>query len=242
MSLDPDAQKYPGLSPYGYVANNPLRSTDPNGAGILDIVAGVIVGFAQSATPYTAQSIASYTGDQHDYAVGRVVGDAATMLIGGAEMMAGGTGSAGGVLASVTGVGALVGAPVTAASAALATVGAATTANATKKLIEDQNYLAKAEPKGGTYVLKDPNTGEVMKTGRSNDLDRRKGELGRNQSTEGMQFEVDKKTDSYPEQRGREQMIHAKFKPILDKINAISSKNPNRQKYLDAAKNLEENQ
>jgi RHS repeat-associated protein len=31
QSMDPKAEKYPGLSPYNFVINNPLRYTDPNG-------------------------------------------------------------------------------------------------------------------------------------------------------------------------------------------------------------------
>ena len=36
MQVDPWAEKYPGLSPYAYTANNPVRYYDPNGKGLKD--------------------------------------------------------------------------------------------------------------------------------------------------------------------------------------------------------------
>ncbi len=43
LSLDPLASKYPSVSPYAYVSNNPLRRIDPDGRTLWDIVD---VGFA----------------------------------------------------------------------------------------------------------------------------------------------------------------------------------------------------
>ena len=94
-------------------------------------------------------------------------------------------------------------------------------------------------PRGGTCVVKDAQ-GEVMRTGRSKDLARRAGEHRRNPATKDFEFEVDRQTDVYAEQRGREQVIHDQHKPPLDKIRPISPQNPRRQEYLDAAKRLSE--
>ena len=91
-------------------------------------------------------------------------------------------------------------------------------------------------PQGGTYVLKDGN--EVMRSGRTNDLLRRQGEHGRDPVLKKFDFKIDRRTDNYAQQRGREQILHDKYKPPLNKINPISPKNPNRQKYLDCAKEL----
>ena len=92
--------------------------------------------------------------------------------------------------------------------------------------------------RGGTYYLTDPSTSRVMRTGRTNDLQRRANEHARNPGTEAYKFNVDTRTDSYAEQRGREQVIHDKYDPPLDKLNPIAKSNPNRSKYLDAAKDL----
>ncbi|MDR1346055.1 MAG: hypothetical protein LBK03_05075 [Bacteroidales bacterium] len=36
LSVDPMASKYPGLTPYAYVANNPIKLVDPNGEEIVN--------------------------------------------------------------------------------------------------------------------------------------------------------------------------------------------------------------
>jgi len=97
-----------------------------------------------------------------------------------------------------------------------------------------------AVPKGGTYMLVDDETGKVMRTGRTNDLKRRRLEHARHPETKPYPMRVDKQTDHKPAQRGREQIIHDLHQPPLDKQNPISPKNPKRQQYLDAAKLLDE--
>jgi hypothetical protein len=93
--------------------------------------------------------------------------------------------------------------------------------------------------KGETYLLKDPLTGRVMRTGRTNDLHRRELEHGRQPETTNLDFELDRRTDDYAQQRGREQILHDRYNPPLNRIRPISLKSRNLQKYLDAAKDLE---
>lgn len=90
-------------------------------------------------------------------------------------------------------------------------------------------------PRGGTYLLRDPATGQVARTGRSNDLARRAGEHARDPHTRDLQFEPVHRTDNRSQQRGLEQLLHDQYNAPLDRINPISPRNPMLQKYLDAA-------
>ena len=106
-----------------------------------------------------------------------------------------------------------------------------------KVLAEDAvEGAAKAvDAKGGTYLLRDPETGQVMRTGRTNDLLRREAEHARDPVLKDLEFESVHRTDVYEEQRGLEQMLHDTYNPPLNKIRPISPSNPNLQGYLDAA-------
>ena len=94
--------------------------------------------------------------------------------------------------------------------------------------------------RGGTYLLRDPLTGQVMRTGRTKDLERRAREHRKSDEMADFEFEVDRRTDVYAEQRGREQILHEKYRLPLNKIAPIGSKNLRRQEYLQAGQNMEE--
>jgi len=91
------------------------------------------------------------------------------------------------------------------------------------------------KPKGGTYQLKDPKNGDVVRNGRSKDLNKRKSDHARNPETRDLEFEVKHRTDDYPTQRGLEQKQLDKDRGRLDKIRGISPKNKNGEKYMRAA-------
>jgi hypothetical protein len=94
-------------------------------------------------------------------------------------------------------------------------------------------------PKGGTYKLRDPESGRVRRTGRTNDLERRKLEHGRNPETKDLDFEVDRRTDSYEAQRGREQRIFDEHPEAdLNRMRPISQNNPRREQYLQEGDKL----
>ena len=78
-----------------------------------------------------------------------------------------------------------------------------------------------------------------MRTGRSKNLENRAADHARSPETKDLPFEVDRRTDVYAQQRGREQVIHDRYKPPLNKINPIDPKNPRRIEYLIAAEVLE---
>ena len=95
--------------------------------------------------------------------------------------------------------------------------------------------------KGGTYLLrKADETGDVMRTGRTNDLARRRGEHARDPRTQDLEFEVDRCTDCYAAQRGREQVIHDRYKPPLNRVNPVSPNNPRREEYVQAAEKIKD--
>jgi len=100
---------------------------------------------------------------------------------------------------------------------------------------------AEQAAKGGTYVLKNSD-GTVVRTGRTNDLARREREHGLDHPD--LDFEVDKYTDDYRAQRGREQDLHDANPSAhaanggLDKIKPISDRNKRRGRYLEAGRAL----
>ncbi len=106
-----------------------------------------------------------------------------------------------------------------------------------KKISKTANS-ASGVPKGGTYVLRDPVSGKVIRTGRTNNLNRRRLEHRRYPQTKDLQFKVDKRTNNYQQQRGREQIIHDHYNPPMNKNRPIDPRNPERQNYMDAAREL----
>ncbi|MFY0639798.1 MAG: hemagglutinin repeat-containing protein [Bermanella sp.] len=115
--------------------------------------------------------------------------------------------------------------------------------------VKDDNTNSTKEPKGGTYVLRDAETEEVRRTGRSKDLEKREQQHANTPETEDLVFEVDRRTDDYSEQRGREHIIHEKHPEAknskhpeggsecgLNKCRAISPTNPKKDDYLEAEK------
>jgi RHS repeat-associated protein len=98
------------------------------------------------------------------------------------------------------------------------------------------NDISPEDSYGGVYRLVDPETGEVLRTGRTNDLERRQSEHFRDPTLKDYDFEPVFKTNSHEEQRGLEQLLHDHYDPPLNKINPVSPTNTKIDKYLDAAK------
>jgi len=93
----------------------------------------------------------------------------------------------------------------------------------------------KCSPKGGVYLLRDPETGQVMRTGRTSDFLQREAQHARDPQLSSFDFEPIFPTDTYAQQRGLEQTLHDLYNPPLNFRNPISPSNPNRQLYLNAA-------
>jgi hypothetical protein len=102
------------------------------------------------------------------------------------------------------------------------------------KLIPVVEKAVPLTSRGGTYVLRDVE-GVIVRSGRTKDFARRKAEHARDPILGKFEFETVHKTDIYAEQRGLEQILHINYKPQLNKIGGISPKNPNAQKYNQAA-------
>lgn len=85
----------------------------------------------------------------------------------------------------------------------------------------------------------------MVRTGRSKDLDARRRTHVNTPETRDYDFEVDRRTNSYPEQRGREQIIydgHPEAQAAnggLNKVRGISPTNPRRNEYLEAGRTLD---
>ncbi|WP_176832364.1 RICIN domain-containing protein [Geodermatophilus sp. DSM 45219] len=86
---------------------------------------------------------------------------------------------------------------------------------------------------GGVYALTTA-SGKVVRTGRTNDLARRESEHGR--MYQGLNFVPLARTNNRFAQRGLEQMVHNRYRPILNRVSPVSSKNPARHLYAAAAK------
>ncbi len=88
--------------------------------------------------------------------------------------------------------------------------------------------------KGGVYTLTDPETGQVMRTGRTNDLARRAAE--HSIAFPGLTFDVMYRTDNYATQRGLEQLLYEQYPNApLNRMRGIDPRNPNIEAYRRAA-------
>ena len=72
LSVDPQASKYPSLSPYTYCANNPIKLVDPNGEKIIPLKAFVNSAYNKvfqslSQTNTYQQLLSKYQDNTHDF-------------------------------------------------------------------------------------------------------------------------------------------------------------------------------
>ena len=102
-----------------------------------------------------------------------------------------------------------------------------------KTYIQPRPEDVKSEPcpKGGVYALRDPASRDVMRTGRSKDLERRERELARDPRFKDFDFDPIYLADDYSEQRGLEQIAHDQYQPPFNYIQPISPGNPNYMNY-----------
>jgi len=94
------------------------------------------------------------------------------------------------------------------------------------------------EAVGGVYQLVNIETGDIMRTGRTGNLEQRMAQHQRNPLFKDFGFEPVWRTDDYATQRGLEQMLYTKAKAPYDKIKPISPNNVNIEEYMRAGKNF----
>ena len=99
----------------------------------------------------------------------------------------------------------------------------------------EEAAAAESEAEGGVYLLRNAETGEVMRTGRTNDLARRKAEHAIDPALKDYDFEPVYRTDNYAEQRGLEQELDWRYNPPLNYKRPIDPYNANLMDYLRAA-------
>jgi hypothetical protein len=96
-------------------------------------------------------------------------------------------------------------------------------------------------PKGGVYVLIDPASNIIMRSGHTSNLETREGQHGRDSRFKDYDFETVYRTDNYSEQRGLEQIVHLRataaqgFPPPFNYNQPIAAGNPNYMNYMNSA-------
>lgn len=100
--------------------------------------------------------------------------------------------------------------------------------------------VSSATPRGGVYTLRDE-AGNVVRTGRTNDLAARQAAHANDPVLGDYQFNVEYRTDVYAEQRGLEEVLYNRYPNArvrnggFNKIRAIGPSNPNFAFYMRSA-------
>jgi len=204
---------------FAYALNNPNKYLDPDGrVPILWVIGAAMTGYET----YQGYKSGGWAG------AGKVLATEAAMNLatGGMGKIAG---KVGGRLMNAIEDTSLP--SVSGAAGEMADAGA----KALGKASDAASGAAKRGTKGGTYVLRDDATGDVVKTGRSGDLALRRKQHQRNPDLTNKKFEPVHRTDDYNAQRGLEEILYNENHAPLDKIRPISPTNKKAQKYRDAA-------
>jgi predicted GIY-YIG superfamily endonuclease len=100
------------------------------------------------------------------------------------------------------------------------------------------HHVGQLVAREGIYTLRDVD-GNVVRTGRTNNLQRREREHARGEDTADYGFQVEYRTDVYREQRGLEQIVWIQNgRPTLPGVRrtaGVNVRNRNYNKYMDAA-------
>jgi hypothetical protein len=119
-------------------------------------------------------------------------------------------------------------------------VGATHRAAASAFAAEAEAGAATSAARGGVYTLRD-DVGNVVRTGRSNDLAAREAAHFNDPVLGEYRFNVEYRTDVYAEQRGLEQLLYDMYPEArsvnggFNKIRAINPRNANFADYIESA-------
>jgi hypothetical protein len=120
----------------------------------------------------------------------------------------------------------------------LPTAGLAAAGLMIKTSIENGQPAIPVSPQGGVYVLRD-SQGNIVKTGRTGDLEQRRNSYRYDKATKDLTFDVVERTDDYAEQRGLEQKLYDAYPNApMNKIRAIRLDHPLIEHYLKAAEDF----
>ena len=185
-----------------------------------------------------AEEVAREHSDSMAFEVGRLCGSLGTALQGLGEIEGGLAAAEAGVAVSGTGVGALVGVPVAGAGVAVAGHGSVLVGKSVgQAALSAGRLIQMASGKGGgsggdshkVYVVKDPDTGEVIYVGRTKrDLGVRGKEHNREIGRENWKLELVKDDLSYDEARYWEQKLIDQYggpEDLENKIRAVAPEN-----------------
>ncbi|MGC1239751.1 MAG: RHS repeat-associated core domain-containing protein, partial [Acidimicrobiales bacterium] len=226
VSVDPDVSETG--QPYAYAGDDPVDGTDPLG---LCFLGGSWCNGIQNTIATSFDSFRHQTASLADYPAD-VILSAGTAIYNAYDdiYQDGANGCSFFSLATQEGV----------AGAVLADENAAFLAGGEGEAADAS--LEAAEAQGGVYTLRDPETGEVVRTGRSSNLAARQVRLANNPVLGEYQFQVEYQTDNYAEQRGLEQMLYDQYPEAqaanggYNYIRAVSSSNTNLSAYQQAAR------
>jgi len=252
-SIVPNPLSPQDLNRYSYASNNPLRYRDPTGHQNWDAVNEYFMGVVYqigannwgamgvssvAAVRAGAEEVAREHSDSMAFEVGRLCGSLGTALQGLGEIEGGLAAAEAGVAVSGTGVGALVGVPVAGAGVAVAGHGSVLVGKSVgQAALSAGRLIQMASGKGGgsggdshkVYVVKDPDTGEVIYVGRTKrDLGVRGKEHNREIGRENWKLELVKDDLSYDEARYWEQKLIDQYggpEDLENKIRAVAPEN-----------------
>ena len=213
-----------GRNPFVFVGNNPINAVDPD--GLDSLVPGVNGSYNNSVPALTLTGqmggpvTTSYAGPDSLFAIGAIT-------MGGMAV--------GGVVENSPGILLLAGATILDQLYPTQLPPGTQIGVVPSWLGGPKLSGPKCSPKGGVYLLRDPETGQVMRTGRTSDFLQREAQHARDPQLSSFDFEPIFPTDTYAQQRGLEQTLHDLYNPPLNFRNPISPSNPNRQLYLNAA-------